>query len=565
MDAQFPGRGALVAGIRGKNFLNVDPLQFAASHLEGHATTNQFGYEAPQLVSHRKSPNAGEVEPITARRCAPRKNSHAHCGKLCGYPVDIGSVPLRKTKLVITFGPALLQGDRLREILCYADTIRLNASHGDAASRSEALTLIRRTASELNRSVAVLLDLQGPKWRVGLFEGTIPLAMDSMGAFYPMGQAEPSGVFAWKVPLPHPELFAGAKVGQHWLLDDGALEVEIVETEPDRLLAKVVVGGELKPRKGIHPIGLDVSLDPLTPKDMEDIAWGVQHGVDLFAQSFVRRASDVHQLHSLIKKHGGNQPIIAKIEHPAALGNLEEILDVAWGVMVARGDLGVELGVERVPTLQKQIIEAARASLKPVITATQMLESMLENPQPTRAESSDVANAIWDGTDAVMLSAESATGKYPVEAVKWLDRIAAEADMAHRRRPLPQETLDRTTGRTEVAVAFAACKVATELKARWIVAFTEGGSSARMVSRLAGSVSVLGATTDEVTARRMGLLRGVTPLIIPRVQSTDEMVETVRALLQARQDLVAGDCVVMTMGLPLWKSGTTNTMKVMTF
>ncbi len=479
--------------------------------------------------------------------------------------MDFGSAALRKTKLVITFGPALLTGDRLREILHYADTIRLNASHGDAASRSEALALIRSTAAELKRDVAVLLDLQGPKWRVGAFEGQIAFAADSIGAFFPPDQPAPNGAYAWIAPLPHPELFAGARPGQRWLLDDGALEAEVIRATPSLVEAKVIVGGTLKPRKGLHPVGLDVQVDPLTPKDLEDIAWGVAHEVDLFAQSFVRRASDIQQLKQLIKKHGGSQPIVAKIEHPAALGNLEEILDAAWGVMVARGDLGVELGVERVPTLQKRIIEAARSALKPVITATQMLESMLENPQPTRAESSDVANAIWDGTDAVMLSAESASGKYPVEAVKWLDRIAAEADGAHRRRPLPQDTLDRAEGRTEVAVAFAACRVADELKARWIVAFTEGGGSARMVSRLSGSVTVLGATTDAVSARRMGLLRGVTPLLIPRVQNTDEMVEAVRSLLQARHDLNPGDRVVMTMGLPLWKTGTTNTMKVMTF
>ncbi len=472
---------------------------------------------------------------------------------------------MRKTKLVITFGPALLPGDRLREILQVADTIRLNASHGDAASRSEALALIRATAAELKRDVAVLLDLQGPKWRVGAFEGQIAFTVGSVGAFFPPDESAPKGDYAWTAPLPHPELFAGARPGQRWLLDDGALEAEVIRATPSLVEAKVVVGGALKPRKGLHPVGLDVQVDPLTPKDLEDIAWGVANEVDLFAQSFVRRASDIHQLKQLIKKHGGSQPIVAKIEHPAALGNLEEILEAAWGVMVARGDLGVELGVERVPTLQKRIIEAARSALKPVITATQMLESMLENPQPTRAESSDVANAIWDGTDAVMLSAESASGKYPVEAVKWLDRIATEADSAHRRRPLPQDTLDRAEGRTEVAVAFAACRVADELKARWIVAFTEGGGSARMVSRLSGSVPVLGATTDAVSARRMGLLRGVTPLLIPRVQNTDEMVEAVRSLLQARHDLNSGDRVVMTMGLPLWKTGTTNTMKVMTF
>jgi pyruvate kinase len=271
------------------------------------------------------------------------------------------------------------------------------------------------------------------------------------------------------------------------------------------------------------------------------------------------------QLQAHIKRHGGSQPVIAKIEHPTALQHLPEILDASWGVMVARGDLGVELGVERVPGLQKLIIEAARAALKPVITATQMLESMIENPQPTRAESSDVANAIWDGTDAVMLSAESASGQYPVEAVQWLARIASEADNAHRRRPLPESMMKSVSGRTDVAVAFAAGRVAEELGARWIVAFTEGGGSARMVSRLAGPTPVLGATTDATTARRMGLLRGVTALLIPRVQNTDEMVEVVRELLQSRHELIQGDCVVMTMGLPLWKSGTTNTMKVMSF
>jgi pyruvate kinase len=271
------------------------------------------------------------------------------------------------------------------------------------------------------------------------------------------------------------------------------------------------------------------------------------------------------QLQSHIKQLGGSQPVIAKIEHPTALQHLPEILDVSWGVMVARGDLGVELGVERVPGLQKQIIEAARAALKPVITATQMLESMIESAQPTRAESSDVANAIWDGTDAVMLSAESASGQYPVEAVQWLARIATEADAAHRRRPLPEATLTKAAGRTDVGVAFAACRVAEELGARWVVAFTEGGGSARMVSRLAVTTPVLGATTDAGTARRMGLLRGVTSLIIPRVQNTDDMVEVVRELLQSRHELIQGDRVVMTMGLPLWKTGTTNTMKVMTF
>ena len=472
---------------------------------------------------------------------------------------------MRKTKLVITMGPALQEGDRLREVLREADAIRINASHGDPDSRLVTLEFVRKTIAEGARALPIFLDLQGPKWRVGLLEEPVMLEVGSEGWFFTPGGTSRDG--DWSVPLPHPELFDGARPGQHWLLDDGALKLEIVETFPDLLKARVLVGGLLKARKGIHPLGIDLNMDPLTEKDHLDIAWGVKHGVDLFAQSFVRKASDVQILQALIKAQGGNQPIIAKIEHPQALANLEEILDVSWGVMVARGDLGVELGVERVPALQKQIIRAARRALKPVITATQMLESMIENANPTRAESSDVANAIWDGTDAVMLSAESATGKYPVEAVQWLARIATEADANFKQRSATvyEDLYEKDKGRTDVSVAFSACRTAEEIGARWIVAFTEGGSSARLVSRLAGRTPVLGATTQEHPARRMCLLRGVTPLIIPRLTTTDDMIDCVRKLLQEKHELKIGDRVVMTMGVPLWKTGTTNTMKVMTF
>jgi pyruvate kinase len=473
---------------------------------------------------------------------------------------------VRKTKLVMTLGPALMQGDRLREALKEADAVRLNASHGDPESRSEALLKVRALAAELGRSIPVFLDLQGPKWRIGMLDAPLDLAEGSEGVFYAPGVPVPQG-YAWAAPLPHPELFEGAEPGQHWLLDDGAITVKILAKTTDQLKAQVVIGGPLKARKGVHPIGMDIAMDPLTEKDHGDIRWGVEHQVDLFAQSFVRRASDVQQLQAIVHHLGGTQPIIAKIEHPTALAHLGEILDVAWGVMVARGDLGVELGVERVPGLQKQIIKAARMALKPVITATQMLESMIEHPQPTRAEASDVANAIWDGTDAVMLSAESASGAYPVEAVRWLARIAAEADANVKQRTptLPAELAEKVLARTDISVAFAACRTADEIHARWLVAFTEGGGTARMVSRLAGRTPVLGATVDEVTGRRLGLLRGVTALIIPRVNSTDEMVEAVRALLIEKHEVGNMDRVVMTMGVPLWKSGTTNTMKVMTF
>ncbi|MEW5853402.1 MAG: pyruvate kinase [Myxococcota bacterium] len=471
---------------------------------------------------------------------------------------------MRKTKLVVTFGPALMQGDRLSDVLREADCVRLNASHGDLETRSAALLRVRKTSRELGRTIPVFLDLQGPKWRISTMEQPVSLVPGQRGFFHRSHVKPPAA--AWAAPLDHQELFDSAEPGQRWLLDDGNIVATVVSATKELVEATVDIGGLLKSRKGVHPVGVDVAVEALTEKDRIDIKWGVDNHVDLFAQSFVRTAADVQLLRKLIAEAGGNQQVIAKIEHPKALKNLEEILDETWGVMVARGDLGVELGVERVPSIQKMIIKTARMKLKPVITATQMLESMIENASPTRAEASDVANAVWDGTDAVMLSAESATGKYPVQAVQWLGRIAAEADanFTHRLGPFVDELIVGKGDSVNISVAFAASRVAEEVGARWLVAFTEGGGSARLVSRLAGRTPVLGATSDEKTARRLGLLRGVTPLLIPRMDSTDSMIAGVRELLQSHQGLVAGDRVVMIFGLPLWQPGTTDTIKVLT-
>lgn len=472
----------------------------------------------------------------------------------------------RKTKLVITMGPALQEDESLREALKLADAVRLNASHSRPAERTPVLKRIRKISDELGRMIPVFLDLQGPKWRIGLLEEPVLLEKDSIGVLYPADATAPEG-YPWAAPLPHPELFSGAKIGQIWVLDDGALKLEVTEICNQQILLKVLVGGLLKARKGVHPIGLDVAFDPLTPQDLEDVRWGVQEGVDLFAQSFVRRASDVEALNLHIRELGGPQTIIAKIEHPQALDNLEDILRVSWGVMVARGDLGVEFGVEKVPALQKQIIRKARQELKPVITATQMLESMIENPQPTRAEASDVANAIWDGTDAVMLSAESAVGKHPLEAIEYLDSIAADADVHYKPRiGFQTETLgENLSGHTDVSVAFAACRTAEEIGAKFIMAFTEGGGSARLVSRLAANIPVIGATTDIANARRMGLLRGVESLLISRTRHFSELLAAIHPLIKSIKGLESGDRVVMTLGHPLWTTGATNMMRVETF
>lgn len=472
---------------------------------------------------------------------------------------------VRKTKLVITVGPALLAGGPLRECLALADVIRINAGHSPMDERTRTLALIRETARELGREIPVLLDLQGPKWRIGVMEANQELADGAIGALYAPEKPAPEG-YPWTAPLPHPELFKGAKTGQIWFMDDGALKLEVVQVFPGLIESRVLTGGVLKSRKGVLPIGLDIAFDPITPKDIDDIRWGVSQDVDLFAQSFVRRAEDIRALEDRIRELGGHQTIIAKIEHPKALENLDEILEVAWGVMVARGDLGVECGVERVPALQKHIIRKAKMALKPVITATQMLESMIENPQPTRAEASDVANAIWDGTDAVMLSAESAVGRHPLEAVRWLARIAEDADNHYRPRlgRFADCLNEKLTANTDVSLAFAACRTAEDIAAKLIVVFTEGGGSARMVSRLAANTPVLGVTSDLHNARRLGLLRGVDALRVSRTDSSDVMVDRVERQLLKREDLRPGDRVVITMGLPLWRTGTTNTMKVVT-
>lgn len=472
---------------------------------------------------------------------------------------------MRKTKLVITIGPALLAGGPLRECLALADVVRINAGHSPLEERTGMLALIRETARELGREIPVLLDLQGPKWRIGVLEESRELAVGAVGAFHAPQKPAPED-YPWSAPLPHPELFAGARTGQIWVLDDGALQLEVVQVFPELIECRVLAGGVLKSRKGVLPIGLEAAFDPITARDSDDIRWGVSHDVDFFAQSFVRRAEDILALEDRIRSLGGHQTVIAKIEHPRAIENLDEILEVAWGVMVARGDLGVECGVEKVPALQKHIIRKAKMALKPVITATQMLESMIESPQPTRAEASDVANAIWDGTDAVMLSAESAVGRHPLKAVQWLARIAENADDHYRPRlgRFDDCLNEKLIARTDVSLAFAACRTAEDISARLIVVFTEGGGSARMVSRLAADTPVLGVTTDLHNARRLGLLRGVDALRVSRLDSSDAMVERIERQLFKREGLRPGDKVVITLGLPLWRTGTTNTMKVVT-
>ena len=473
---------------------------------------------------------------------------------------------MRKTKLVITMGPAIEEDKKLVEVLKIADVIRINASHSTCEERTPVVTRIREILSELGRTVPIFLDLQGPKWRLGLLEAPVDAPDGSIGHFYSAEREAPTGA-EWAVPVPHPELFQGAEIDQTWLVDDGALEFKVTETHGDYVSVKTLAGGAIKQRKGLMPIGMDVQIDPLTKKDFEDIEWGIKQNVDLFAQSFIRRASDLATLEEAIKSMGGNQPIIAKIEHPKAIENLEPIVAAAWGIMVARGDLGVELGVDKVPALQKRIIHTASQYMKPVITATQMLESMIEHPMPTRAESSDIANAIWDGTDAVMLSAESAVGKHPLESIHWLAKIAEDADRHDSILfKTAQSNLAPTlTNNIDVNIAFAACCLAKEIGAAYILAFSEVGNIVRMLAHTASGTPIIGATTSPVVARRLGIMRNVQSILTPRAEHLSELLKLVMPVLRETFNISPGDKVVMVAGHPLWVAGQTNMVRVIVF
>jgi pyruvate kinase len=414
-------------------------------------------------------------------------------------------VDVERTKIVATLGPASSDRKVLGAMVdAGLDVVRLNFSHGERADHLARFATVREVAAERGRNVAILMDLQGPKIRVGLVpEEGVPLRPGDDCVL--LAGAERAG--PGEIPVVYPELAADVHAGDEVLLDDGAIGLRVTGVDGDRVRCRVVRGGVLRSRKGVNLPGVAVSAASLTDKDRADLATAVEAGADYVALSFVRRPGDVADTKQAMADLGGDIPVVAKLERPEALGCLDDILEVADAVMVARGDLGVELAVEKVPPLQKQIIARANSLGVPVITATQMLESMVASPRPTRAEASDVANAIFDGTDAVMLSQETAVGAYPVETVTTMGRIAREAEaIPHLAHPPPPPT-----GGLEVAatVSKAAVQIATDLGARAIVAFSESGATARFVSRFRPRVPILGLTPYEATRRRMALYWGV--------------------------------------------------------
>ena len=468
---------------------------------------------------------------------------------------------IRRTKIVCTLGPATSSPERIASLVAAGmDVARINFSHGTHAAHASTIQAVRRAAEAAGRPIAILGDLQGPKIRVGVLPEAVVLRPGDTVTFAPEGEHRDG-----ELPTTYTELAQDVEVGDVVLLADGLFELIVEEVEPPRAKMRVIHGGTLTSNKGINLPGVRVSIPSLTEKDQRDLDFALEQQVDYIALSFVREPADVVNLVNRIPP--GGPLVVVKVEMGLALKNLPGILDVAAAAMVARGDLGVELPFEQVPLAQKRMIQLGNVTARPIITATQMLESMIENPRPTRAEASDVANAIIDGTDAIMLSAETAAGKFPIEAVKSMVRIAEEIERSGvlatgPHYDLPLETLVSTITATERAIAASTVEAVRRLKSPLIFTFTHTGFTARMVSSFRPPVPILALTDSKSTYNQLALVWGVIPILCPEALSYDEMVEYARQTAIARDLARPGQRVVLTAGLPLHTPGTTNTLRV---
>jgi len=461
------------------------------------------------------------------------------------------------TKIVATLGPATDQPGILARLLAAgAGVFRLNASHGTHPENRGRIAAVRTAAREATRHAGILLDLQGPKIRLDCFEGGSATLIS--GHMFTI-TTEPVPGSAERASTGYAQFAVDVKPGNRILLADGAVELRAISTDGVAVRSVVVNGGAVGDHQGINLPGVEVSLPSLTEKDLADLNFGLKEGIDLVALSFVRSPGDVQQLRDHLG--GRSVAVIAKIEKPEGWENIEPILEVADGVMVARGDLGVETALEKVPRIQKSIIRRARHRGRFVITATQMLESMIEHPTPTRAEVSDVANAIYDGTDALMLSAETSVGKYPVQAVRFMASIAAESEASLRDSGYQEPPHSASPAYAEI-LADAAYHAARESAAAAIVVFTATGSSARLVSRYRPPVEIFAITPRESTARQLSVNYGVTPILAPDVSDTDEMLAQMDRLLIENGGLRHGQLVVFLAGQPVGRPGSTNLMKL---
>jgi len=468
----------------------------------------------------------------------------------------------RRAKIVCTLGPATDSAERLGELLdAGMDVARLNFSHANAAEHARRLRLLRGLARQRGKTVAVLQDLQGPKIRTGPLEGGRPVELhaNSPVILTTRALAGNAGHISTNFRALPREVHPGSRI----LLSDGLLELRVQRVAGPDIFCRVVNGGELHEHQGINLPGTPLRISALTEKDRQDLAFGIQHGVDYIALSFVRRPEDVLELKRMLARAGRTIPVVAKLEKPEAIDRLDEILRVADAVMVARGDLGVELPPEKVPVIQKRVIERANALRVPVITATQMLESMTTHPRPTRAEASDVANAIFDGSDALMLSAETATGQFPIEAVRMMARIisASEASRRYGWHSRRRRREDASLTAPE-AVAESVAHLSEELNVKAIAVFTQSGSSARLVSKNRPRVPVFAFSPLPQILTRMALYWGVRPVYMPRVRSTDSMVEGAASRLRKLGVVKAGELIAVVAGTPIAQRGTTNLLKL---
>jgi pyruvate kinase len=465
----------------------------------------------------------------------------------------------RKVKVLATIGPASRSPEMLAKLLrAGADAFRVNMSHGAHEDHAATIRAIRDLEKSSGRPIAILADLQGPKLRVGRFKGGQAIIRHS-GHF--TLDRNPAPGDETRVELPHAELFAVLHKGQRLLINDGKIRLKVIKAEADSILCSVEVGGVISDRKGVNVPDAEVPIPALTEKDRRDLAFAVSEGVDWIGLSFVQRPEDLAEARKLM---GGYGALCAKIEKPSAVRRLPELLELADGIMVARGDLGVELDPEEVPPLQKKIVNAARRAGKPVIVATQMLESMIESPTPTRAEVSDVANAVYDGADAVMLSAETAAGDWPEEAVAIMDRIATqvERDDAYIERVRLLDTPpDRTTAD---ALSHACMTIADTVSVSGIIVFTGSGSTARRVARERPSVPMLVLTPSVKTARRVGLLWGAHAVATKDIGSFEEMIAKGKRMALRHGFGEAGSKLIALAGVPFGTPGSTNLLHVVT-
>ncbi|MCH7811436.1 MAG: pyruvate kinase [Chloroflexi bacterium] len=461
---------------------------------------------------------------------------------------------MRRTKIVVTLGPATADRQVLRRIVdAGADVLRINFSHGDHAKHAQAIALVRAVAEEAGRVVAVLQDLQGPKIRIGTLAK--PAVELRVGASFRLTSREVPGD-ANVATVTYRQLPQDVRTGDKILLDDGAMELRVEACTDEEVQCVVVRGGRLLAHKGVNLPGVAIRAPALTDKDKDDLQFGLEQGVDMVALSFVRRPQDAEAARRIIGQAGRKVPLLAKIEKPEALDQLDGILRAFDGVMVARGDLGVELSPEKVPVAQKRIIARANRLGKPVITATQMLESMTHRPQPTRAEASDVANAVLDGTDAVMLSGETAVGDFPVETVRAMDRIAREAETIATAPPSGHR---RTQSH---AVCHAAVTLATEVGAAALAAFTRSGRTAQILSKLRPGVPIYALCEQPSAARRLALWRGVMPLVAGSA-SGEDVAESIARELRSKGLLPEGGDVVVVGAARRGRAGRTNFIRLL--